>query len=430
MKKILIITPFIPYPVDSGGNQAFFSMVDYQRKTYDISVIFPVHRRNMNEYKALMQLWPDLTFYPYFLNKDKSSAILNNNSLYFKLVSKVLSVAKKERRKWMSRNISDIINDERKFKYHSSLFNETCSLTEGFMKHVREVSCSHDFDLIQVEFYNFVPFKFLFPENVKTLYIQHEIQFVRLANEMSLFQETTMTDKALYELKKLEEIALLNQYDHIITLTETDRNILSRYVPGHKLDVSPAIICNISKTSGFSECSDEFVFVGGNTHFPNFDGINWFCNNVIPILREKNMKFRLYIIGAWKRKIARMYAKKYPELIFTGYISDLEPFLNGKISIVPIRIGSGMRIKIMDAVYAKSPFVTTCKGVEGLEFKDGTDCLISDSAETFADNMIRLSADTELQRRLAENSYSKVRAAYDPKKLKERRAEIYRKYLE
>lgn len=74
---------------------------------------------------------------------------------------------------------------------------------------------------------------------------------------------------------------------------------------------------------------------------------------------------------------------EYPELKLAGYVEDLGSFLKGSVAVVPIRIGSGMRMKILDAVLSKVPFVTTAKGVEGIDFKDGEDCLIVDDPAGF-----------------------------------------------
>ena len=433
MKKILIITPYVPYPLNSGGNQAMFSMVDYLRKTYDITMIVPVYEWDRKNYEKLTRIWDDVKFNPYFRIRDKEykdTSVLCGTSIYFKIISKLMASAARKRMRWLNKNMSEIISDESRFKYHSGLFSEMGMQTEGFMRHVREVAASGGFDLIQVEFYNFTPFKFLLPKDVMTLYVQHEIQFVRLANEMSLFHKVTMTDRYLYERKKLEDIAILNQDDHIITLTDTDKKILSEYIPAEKIDVSPAIIRDKRNASEFTECAKEFVFVGGCDHFPNFDGISWFCSNIIPVLKARGEKFRLYVVGSWKKRFVKKYMKLHPELEFTGYIEDLASFINGKISIVPIRIGSGMRIKIIEAIYAKSPFIATSKGAEGLDFRNGEDCIIADRPEAFADGMMRLAEDVSMQRRLAENAFARISTFSKPEQLKERRAELYRKYFQ
>ena len=111
--------------------------------------------------------------------------------------------------------------------------------------------------------------------------------------------------------------------------------------------------------------------------------------------------------------------------MFTGYVDDLKAFLNGKISVVPVRIGSGMRIKILDAIHSMSPFITTAKGVEGQDFRDREECLICESAEDFASAMISLATDADLQKRLAAGALDKLGALYDKETLLKKRALVY-----
>ena len=90
-----------------------------------------------------------------------------------------------------------------------------------------------------------------------------------------------------------------------------------------------------------------------------------------------------------------------------GYIKDLPSFLKGSIALVPIRIGSGMRMKILEAVSADIPFITTTKGVEGIDLLDKEEYLKADSATEFADAIITLSQNTELQEKLVKQAKSK-----------------------
>ena len=111
-----------------------------------------------------------------------------------------------------------------------------------------------------------------------------------------------------------------------------------------------------------------------------------------------------------------------------GVVEDLHTFLNGKITIVPIRIGSGMRMKILDAVWSSSPFITTSKGVEGQDFTNGIDCIIADSPQEFGKAMVMLSSDTVLQKSLSENAVIKVKKYYNPEAMMKIRADFYDKF--
>lgn len=426
--KILIITPFIPYPLDSGGNQAFFSMVDYLKDFHEISIILPVESWNRDNFRRLSEIWAGkVTLYPH----DNSSFPKENDrydsSLYLRFITYLHESTGRKIRRYMDRRIQRLAFLPEKFRFHSTLFNGLTRFPEGFMQFVHDIARKDKFDCIQVEFYSHFPFRMLFPENVKTVFVQHEIQFVRLANEMALFNKVTWNDRVLYERKKNEELAEMRAFDHIITLTETDKEILSGYIPTEKISVSPAVIRQMDDDTTFSSCGNEFAFVGGWSHLPNLDAVVWFCNNIIPVLRERKFSFRLYVVGSWKKKLVKEFTRRYPEIVFTGFIKDIEPFLKGKISLVPIRIGSGMRIKILEAINSMSPFITTTKGVEGQDFRDGEECLVADTAEAFAESMISLSSDVSLQERIAANAKKKIRESYDNTALLKRRAEIYGK---
>ena len=108
-----------------------------------------------------------------------------------------------------------------------------------------------------------------------------------------------------------------------------------------------------------------------------------------------------------------------------GYIKDLPSFLKGSIALVPIRIGSGMRMKILEAVSADIPFITTTKGVEGIDLLDKEEYLKADSA----DAIITLSQNTELQEKLVRQAKSKMKDIYNPSNMLEQRFNIYKQIL-
>lgn len=103
-------------------------------------------------------------------------------------------------------------------------------------------------------------------------------------------------------------------------------------------------------------------------------------------------------------------------------------FLKGSVAVVPIRIGSGMRMKILDAVLSKVPFVTTAKGVEGIDFKDGEDCLIVDDPAGFAEVVIALSSNPQLQRQLVTHAEDSLRQVYNPDRCRKEGLPCMNKY--
>lgn len=428
--KILMIIPFIPYPLDSGGNQAFFSMVNYLKDTHDISLLFPAVGRDKDKVRNLEQaLDGKVRIYTHSAPGRVAGSLVGLGT-YMNVLSYVHASSGRKMQRWIGRNFDRIVDKPEQFKMASQLYMDMPDFSDDFMQFIYELCERERFDCIQVEFFNCFPFKMLFPPKVKTVFVEHEIQFVRIANEMSLFGEVTWHDRVLSERKKNEELAELASFDKIITLTETDRKILSEYLPADRISVSPAVISKKDRVLPFKECGVEFVYVGGAQHTPNLDAMIWFCNEIIPVLRERNFTFRLYVVGQWGARLVKAFKKKCPEVEFTGYIGDLEAFLNGRISLVPVRIGSGMRIKILEAIHSMSPFITTTKGVEGQDFRDGEECLVCDTAETFASAMMSLAADKGLQEKLAGQALAKLHGSYDNSELLQRRARFYQELAE
>ena len=432
--KLLFIVPYTPYPLDSGGNQAFFSMIENIRRDNEVHLITPVFPHDEENFNALKGIWTDVEFHPYRYGEERPTEFVKEavtedekrhyNSPFFNFITYLSASSKRKIARYRRKHPRLIEDCGELVRKHSMLIYTCPFLTEGFLRHVENIS-RDGFDCIQVEFYEFLPLYRFLPEDTFRIFVHHELHFVRLENELALFGNATHEERLLAERHKMEEIGMLSRYDRIITLTETDRKILSDYLPQEKISVSPAIITVGKQQTEFKECGADFVFIGGNGHFPNYDGVNWLCREILPELRKRMSSFRIHIVGRWDKKIAALYSIRYPEVVFEGFVPDIQNFLSGKISIVPIRIGSGMRMKILDAVNSHSPFITTEKGVEGQDFVNGTDCIIADSAEAFAEAMESLSRDTALQRTLAANAFTKLHSMYDPEEMLKIRKDIY-----
>lgn len=193
----------------------------------------------------------------------------------------------------------------------------------------------------------------------------------------------------------------LQKYKHIIALTEVDRLLLASYLGREDhIYASPAVVKFESNSeTEFIPCVHRrFTFVGYGEHFPNLDAVVWLCKEIVPYLRKCNFEFTLQVVGMGYERYSAELRTACPEIELVGFVENLTSFLQGSIALVPIRIGSGMRMKILDMVSSNVPFITTSKGLEGIHFSDGVDCLIADNTVDFADAMIKLSNDLELQK--------------------------------
>lgn len=254
-----------------------------------------------------------------------------------------------------------------------------------------------------------------------------KLRFIRIKNEISLFDNVTAVNEILFNEIKDQELAMLKHYDKVIVLTDTDREILRKELDGIDIHVSPAITdaAKAREAMPFKQAHD-LVFIGSGDHFPNADGVLWFCDKVVPFLNKMDFNGKVYVVGKWNEETKKCAERLYPQIVFTGFVDDLTGFANGKISIVPIRIGSGMRMKILDAVAASAPIVTTSKGCEGLPFINMQDFVIADSPEDFAKAIVAMQKNPERQEEMANNAGKKMHGIMDTQELTERRMTFYR----
>lgn len=425
MKKILFIIPYVPYPLNSGGNQAFFNMVDHIRHRMSVSLLlYPDSDRNEENLEQLKKIWTDVDFYVFTREMARPAV---RHPLYYKLLGKAkASLTRKMRRQLLAGEVQDLVRKK------STLWKSLPDALEpAYMDYVVQVA-GRGFDIIQVEFYELIGLGYLLPRDVPTVFVHHEIRFVRNKNEMALFKDVTPQERMLYEMSKDFECMALKQFGHIVTLTDTDRHILSGLTGlAGRIHTSPAIVRmpDRKEAKEFVPATCRLTFVGSEDHFPNLDAVDWFCREVIPCLRRRGVKFRMQVVGQWHGQRIRELGEACPEVELPGFVEDLHEYLRGSVFLVPIRIGSGMRMKILDAVASRAPVVTTTKGCEGLDFTSGTECLVADDAEGFADAVVRLLADVSMQERMAMQAEEKLARIYDPDRMLERRMAVYREIL-
>lgn len=436
--KILFVIPWIPYPLDSGGNQAFFNMLDSLRKKHNITLVSYTHRtEEKNNALELQKIWDNVKIecytdkqslaptQPGFSNKDK-----HKYSIYEYIRR---SMQRKEERlikKYSLNGIEQSSVSENMglgdfVRQNSTLFKTSSDINPGFLQYIYNKS-REEYDMVQIEFYEYLPLIYVLPDNIRKVFVHHELRFIRNENELALFQNKSVDDEVLYKKEKDREIAMLSHFDDIIVLTETDKKILQHYLPNTNLYVSPALTnaTQMTNTLSFQKCRD-LVFLGGGSHFPNADGMLWFAQKVWPVLKQQGFDANIYVIGKWGESIRQIIKSECPIIQFTGFIDDIHSFINGKITIVPIRIGSGMRMKILDAMASMSPIVTTSKGCEGLPLMNGKDCFIADKEELFCNCILKLQSDITLQEEMVSKSSNKLHSILDTQKLLETRLNFY-----
>lgn len=405
--NIVIVTSILPFPLNSGGAQAQYNMIEQLRKKHHLALVYPQNANNSTKSLAeLKKHWPDVKFfpYPYLAQLSHLPFICEKAVRAIKLL---------------------LMPNNRTFKVERILKPYGYPLTQKFIRFVRKVINEHRADLLQVEFYPYLGLVEKVKPTIKTLFIHHEIRFVR---DERMMQELCPTPKEQNTMQKQmrEEIRLLNTYDAIVTLTDVDGQTLRQHGTTSPIFVSPAGIN--TPISNYKDRHNAVFFIGGFGHAPNQEGILWLFEKVLPLVKGYPVDAlpEFGIVGAgWKRSwlpsITTFNIKLY------GFVDNMVAVTAGGIMLVPILSGSGMRMKILEAAALGMPIVTTCVGKEGLDFADEVHCLVADTPQAFAYAIARLLKDASLRRELALNAQALFKMKYSIEKLADIRQQIYSK---
>ena len=157
----------------------------------------------------------------------------------------------------------------------------------------------------------------------------------------------------------------------------------------------------------------DLVFVGSLDWAPNIDGIDWFQREVLPLILRRKPDCSVAIVGRKPPRVIQELRSRYPGVQVTGTVPDVRPWLWGsKVSIVPLRVGGGTRLKIFEAMAAGIPVVSTTIGAEGLGARDGDTIRIADTPEDFAAACITLLDDAAERERLRDQALQMVTEKY------------------
>ena len=157
----------------------------------------------------------------------------------------------------------------------------------------------------------------------------------------------------------------------------------------------------------------EVLFVGNFRHTPNVEGVLWLAKKVWPMIREENWRARLLIAGA--NPPPKVKALDHdPTIRVTGFVEDLSPLYHrAACFIAPVLSGSGTRLKILEAMAAGVPILSTNLGVEGIDGEDDTHFLLADNPASMAKQCLRLLAEEKLRQELADRARSLAESRYD-----------------
>ncbi|MFZ1824199.1 MAG: glycosyltransferase family 4 protein [Chitinophagales bacterium] len=163
----------------------------------------------------------------------------------------------------------------------------------------------------------------------------------------------------------------------------------------------------------YTTLKNALVYVGTLTWEANIDGLIWFVDGCWEKLKQQFPELKLYIVGKNPDNRLVELAAKNPDIIITGFVIDLEEyFTTCKVNVIPLRFGSGMKVKTINGLCRGIPIVTTTIGAEALKVTHGEDIFIDDTHAGFIKYITLLLTDKNVWEKIANNSKQTASANY------------------
>ena len=218
-----------------------------------------------------------------------------------------------------------------------------------------------------------------------------------------------------YERKRMSqyEADMCNRFDLVFTVSEEDKAVLQDEF-GVKKPIE--VLATGVDTDFFAPVAanpkpGRLVFLGSMDWMPNIDGMKWFVHEIYPLIKQRWADVSLDIVGRRPGAEICRFAEQDESIQVLADVPDVRPHIaDGELFIVPLRIGGGSRIKIYEAMAMNRPVVSTTIGAEGLPLTPDQHIAIGDTPEAFANQIVRLLEDKDVQNRISNDGYELVTA--------------------
>lgn len=401
-KKILIISPYLP-TLDEGGRIRLFNSIKYISDYFDVHLVCFIYSEKevVDAYRIKRYCNKLDLIYKRHQNRKKD------------IISKLFRVILMP---------PDLITK----RFSSEMENK-----------VNEILKNNKFDIIQCLHQYTVQY---IPKNIKipTVLVEHNIESEIFKRSFDYKLDKGVLHISKYSFRNNLEIKKLRRYElkswkrmeHIITVSEVDKKLLLKRFNHPSVTVIPnGVDLNYFKPKDLKQ-DNSIIFTGTFSHQPNLDALLFFYNIILPIVKKKIKNIKVVVAGKNLPEKVNDYLSKDPNMEITGYVDDIRPYIDRAILfIAPIRIGSGTRLKILQALAMKKCIVSTEIGCEGIEVENDYSIVIRNMPNQFADAIFELYNNKEKREFIAQNGYKVAIEKYKWENIFSGQIKLYREII-
>jgi len=312
--------------------------------------------------------------------------------------------------------------------YHVSRFH-----TKAFAQKITDVLRKDSYDIVQLETLQMATYLDIIhkyskaPVVLRAHNIEHKI-WQRIAENCTNPIKRLYLNQ-LYKSLKRFEISILNKMDGIVAITPVDARNFDRLSHSTNIISIPFGINLDSLPEHPVQPADASLFhIGSMNWFPNEEGIEWLMKQVWPQIAQRLPEVELHLAGRYMPEW--MLKLSVPRVIVDGEVPDVWEYMQRfSIMVVPLFSGSGIRIKIVEAMAAGKAIITTAIGAEGINYENGQHLIIAKDARSFTDAVVRLCNDSALRDTLGKNARLLIAKEHDNNKLMQKLTAFYTELL-
>src|SRR5579883_6272 len=432
--NILVVAFHQVYPLQTGASIAQFAIIEYLSHKCNISLLLPDNSTIKDrDFDKLKELLPKVKVYI-----ADESCKLGEETIKKKTYNLLRIVKKKVTAflKFLLKGNGNAHISAEEEEFIEILWNPYSTHNIDFVEKIYEIILKDKIDIVQLEHIENLNLVTLIPPYVKKVFVEHECIFNRIESHIKAKQIKSVFADYIMNFYKSTEISLLEQANAVITFNQAEDEILKKAIgdKNNKIDflISPFPILD----RDFKELSKEnfhrpnkLVFVGGGHHYPNFDAVEWFLEETAEEVFKK-YGLRLYVVGGrWRPNIIKKYKNHPSGVCFVGFIEDLYEFSKDSISIAPVRIGGGLKTKIMLSMAQGIPVICTTSALEGINAKHTESVMIADDKDSFCGAIEYLLADLERTFTICQTAQSLMKQGYSQSVVSDFRYSFYQKLL-
>jgi len=379
MKKLLFITPELPYPPQSGGKVKSLKLIQSLAERYEVTLACPLKLDDPTHVGEFSGVSPCERHIYEPVNVPRSASNLALSYL--------------ERRP---------LNVRRTFDQH---------LAE------RIASIAEEHDIIVLDHYEVYPY---LPENYSgtVVYHSHNAYFKMWERFAKLPGNPAMRVAAMMEAYRVRrsESALAKRADLVFAAPNDAKELIDNGVDANKIrdtfhlgDDKQLDLPELN----FDDTQKKLMYVGFLGWEPNVQGLLWFIAEVWPHLVQQHPDLKFDIVGKNPDSRLQEAAKQWEGITLTGYVADLQTvYKDSRVSVAPLLFGSGMKVKVLDAMARGMPTVTTSVGAEGIDIENGKHLLVADEPAEMAEAVLSVLEESRVWEALQENSRALIAERY------------------